>query len=69
MLLGNEGLFAADPVYSYLRAVEFSDRFLFNYGEMDKMLYILAARNENNIMARSYFMAWKRLQEAGGGEQ
>jgi len=69
LLLGNEGLIAADPVYSYLRAVKFSDRFLFNYGEMDKMLYILAARNENNIMARSYFMAWKRLQEAGGGEQ
>ena len=67
--LGNEELIAADPVYSYLRAVKFSDRFLYSYDEMDKMLYILAAQNENNIMARSYFVAWKRLQEAGGGEQ
>ena len=67
--LGNEELIAKDPVYSYLRTVKFDNRFLFSYDEMDKMLYILAAQNGNNIMARSYFVAWKRLQEAEGGEQ
>ncbi len=69
VLLGNEELISAVPVYSYLRAVKFSERFLFNYGEMDKMLYILASHNQNNIMAKAYFLAWKRLQEAGGGAQ
>lgn len=67
--LGNEELIANDPVYSYLRTVKFDNRFLFSYDEMDKMLYILASQNGNNIMARSYFVAWKRLQEAEGGEQ
>lgn len=61
--LYNEAAVNADPVYGYLRASRFQSDFLYNYGEMDKMLAILYNQNKNNIMAAWYFQAYKMLEQ------
>lgn len=64
--LGDDDAVESDPVYGYLRTVKFERDFLYYYDQMDKMLAILYNQNKANVMAASYFVAWKKLQ---GGER
>ena len=52
----------ADKVYGYMRASRFHNDFLYNYGEMDKMLAIIYHQNTGNTMAAYYFKAWNLLK-------
>ena len=67
--LYNDAAVESHPVYGYLRYSRFHDDFLYNYGEMDKMLAILYNINNNNIMAGYYFQAYKNLESIGGSAQ
>ena len=64
--LYNDAAVESHPVYGYLRYSRFHDDFLYNYGEMDKMLAILYNINKNNVMAGYYFQAYKNLEKMGG---
>jgi len=53
----------ADKIYGWLRTARFEEDFLYNYGELDKMLAIIYRHNPNNIMAGQYFMALRTILE------
>lgn len=61
--IGRDDIVESDPVYRYLREARYNSDFLYNYEEMDKMLAILYRNNQNNIMAATYFQAWRALSE------
>lgn len=60
--LYNDDRVRSDRIYGWLRAARFDEDFLYNYGEMDKMLAIIYRHNPHNVMAAQYFNAWKKLE-------
>jgi len=61
-LLWNEGAINADPWYSRLRSLRYTEDFLYSDREMDQMLGLLFVHNNKNKMAFEYLMAYELLQ-------
>ncbi|MBQ6965483.1 MAG: hypothetical protein IJP82_07335 [Bacteroidaceae bacterium] len=55
--LGNEAWIDAHPQWGKLRKLRYQEDFLYNYGELDKMLGRLFINNPENKMALEYFLA------------
>lgn len=62
-LLWNEKAVSADPWYSRLRSLRYTNDFLYSDRETDQMLGILFVRNHDNRMAFEYLMAYELLQK------
>ena len=54
--LGREEKVNSHPEWSRVRQLRYQDDFLYNYGEIDKMMGLLFTNNPRNKMALDYFM-------------
>lgn len=54
--LHDEARINAHPVWGKMRRLRYKDDFLYNYGEIEKMLGLLFVNNPDNKMALEYFM-------------
>ena len=47
----------ANPEWGYLRRVRYKKNYMYDYGQMDKLLGLLVVNNNDNKMAMDYYMA------------
>ena len=67
--LGNEAWIDAHPQWGKIRKLRYQNDFLYNYGELDKMLGNLFINNPENKMALDYFLAQLLLKGDMAGFQ
>lgn len=67
--LGNEAWIDAHPQWGKIRKLRYQSDFLYNYGELDKMLGNLFINNPENKMALDYFLAQLLLKGDMAGFQ